>query len=149
MGDLGLDLAPTVDRLAAFLAVQQTYLDIFLLFGALGLLIGAAGFGVVAGRDIRERRREFAVLSALGFRRRRILAGVTREHIGLAAAGMALGAAASALALLPSLLAAQARAPLRVLGGVVLGLLLSAALSTGVAVAAALHAPPLQALREE
>ena len=69
--DRGLELTPAVDRLNAFNAVQNTYLDTFEVLGGLGLLLGSVGLGVVVlrsdpgtsrrtGADGRRRlRREF------------------------------------------------------------------------------------------
>jgi hypothetical protein len=45
--DVGLELTPAAERLAAFNAVQNTYLNTFQVLGGLGLLLGSAGLGVV------------------------------------------------------------------------------------------------------
>ena len=63
--DRGLELTPAVDRLNAFNAVQNTYLDTFQVLGGLGLLLGSAGLGVVVLRNVLERRGELAVLMAV------------------------------------------------------------------------------------
>ena len=67
LSDVGLELQPTAERLDAFHAVQNTYLSIFQLLGALGLLLGSVGLGLVVLRNTQERRGELALLSALGF----------------------------------------------------------------------------------
>src|SRR5690606_34070164 len=45
LADYGFDAEPVVDRLAAFLAVQNTYLSTFQTLGGLGLLLGTFGLG--------------------------------------------------------------------------------------------------------
>ncbi|HMJ67238.1 MAG TPA: ABC transporter permease, partial [Candidatus Binatia bacterium] len=67
--DVGLDLTPAPQRLAAFNAVQNTYLNTFQVLGGLGLLIGTAGLGVVVLRNVLERRGELGLLLALGYER--------------------------------------------------------------------------------
>ena len=54
--DVGLELTPATQRLAAFNAVQNTYLNTFQVLGGLGLLLGSAGLGVVVLRNVLERR---------------------------------------------------------------------------------------------
>lgn len=147
LGDAGLDLVPTRERLDSFLTVQRTYLDIFLAFGAIGLLIGAAGFGVVANRNLIERRREFALLLAIGFRRRRLLSGAALDHIALAVWGLAVGAAA-ALVSMP-MGAVDASAAGAALVAVLAGMAAVAGLASLAAVRAALRGPLLDALRSE
>ena len=47
LSDYGLDVVDTQQRLAGFLAIQNTYLSTFQMLGALGLLLGTAGLAVV------------------------------------------------------------------------------------------------------
>jgi hypothetical protein len=67
--DRGLELTPAAERLNAFNAVQNTFLDTFQVLGGLGLLLGSAGLGVVVLRNVLERRGELALLAAVGLRR--------------------------------------------------------------------------------
>ncbi len=146
LGDLGLDLPTTAARLDSFLAVQRTYLEIFLAFGAIGLLIGAAGFGVVANRNLIERHREFGLLHALGYPRRRLFRGAVGEHAALAGLGLALGALAAVFAIPPAALTGDA------LPGLVLVLAAMAAIATltsALSARSVLSTPALEALREE
>ena len=66
----GFEAERVSDRLANFLAVQNTYLSTFQTLGGLGLLLGTLGLATVMVRNVLERRGELALLSALGFRRR-------------------------------------------------------------------------------
>jgi ABC-type antimicrobial peptide transport system permease subunit len=67
--DYGFSAVRTQERLAAFNAVQNTYLGTFQMLGGLGLLLGSFGLGVILLRNIYERRSEFALLLAVGFRK--------------------------------------------------------------------------------
>src|SRR5262249_48575767 len=109
--DVGLELTPTVRRLAAFNAVQNTYLNTFQVLGGIGLLLGSAGLGVVVLRNVLERRGELGLLQAVGFRRRSIRWLVLSEHGGLLALGLAVGIVSALLAIPPVLLAPGARLP--------------------------------------
>jgi ABC-type antimicrobial peptide transport system permease subunit len=102
--DRGLELTPTADRLNAFNEVQNTYLNTFQVLGALGLLLGSAGLGVVVLRNVLERRGELAVLLAVGFRPRVLRRLVIWEHGALQALGLLLGMVAAWVAVLPVLL---------------------------------------------
>jgi hypothetical protein len=62
--DFGLELTPTAERLAAFNAVENTYLSIFQLLGGFGLILGSVGLGLVVLRNVLDRRGEFGMLRA-------------------------------------------------------------------------------------
>lgn len=102
--DQGVDLTSAAARLAAFNAVQNTYLSIFLILGSFGLLLGSVGLGVVVWRNVNERRGELALLRAVGFTRRSLEAILLSEHLVLLGSGILLGILAAVLATLPSLL---------------------------------------------
>jgi putative ABC transport system permease protein len=149
LADLGLACAPTARRLAEFNSVENTYLSIFMLLGGLGVLLGSAGLGVVAARNILERRAELAVLRAVGFRRRHLRRLVFAEHSALALAGIVAGALAAGVAVTPALLAPEVRVPWAglalTLGTIVAGSLLW----IGLAVHVAMRGPVIPALRNE
>ncbi|MCZ6506615.1 MAG: ABC transporter permease, partial [Acidobacteria bacterium] len=103
---LGFDAVATKDRLAAFQAVEDTYLSTFQTLGGLGLLLGTLGMGVILLRNVLERRSELAALRALGFRRRHLRGMVLMENAFLLLIGLAVGAAAGGAAAAPRLVAA-------------------------------------------
>src|SRR5262249_59599333 len=70
LGDRGFEVTRTDERLAAYLAVENTYLTTFQALGGLGLLLGSLGLAVVLLRAVWERRAELALLRALGYTRR-------------------------------------------------------------------------------
>ena len=101
--DVGLELTPAPQRLAAFNAVQNTYLNTFQVLGGLGLLIGTAGLGVVVLRNVLERRGELGLLQALGYERSLLHRLILSEHIGLLALGLLIGVVAALCAIIPFL----------------------------------------------
>ncbi len=103
LADIGLELTPAHERLAAFQSVQNTYLSIFQLLGGLGLLLGTAGLGVVVLRNALERRSELAVARAVGFTDRDVVRLVWSEHALLLAMGLGAGLIAALVAVLPAL----------------------------------------------
>lgn len=143
--DDGIRIIGTADRLAALASVEHTYLSIFGALGALGLLLGTLGLGLVVLRNGLERRAELALLRATGYRRRTLVALVVAEHAGLLAAGLAAGAVAAGLAVLP----AARGTPWAATGLVVASLFASGLACVLVAAAWALRGDPLAALRNE
>lgn len=98
----GMDAIPAVERLRRFYAVESTYLAMFLLLGGLGMVLGSAALGVVALRNLLERRREIAMLRAVGFARSGLLRLFLLEYALLLGAGLAVGVLAAAVAMLPA-----------------------------------------------
>jgi ABC-type antimicrobial peptide transport system permease subunit len=147
--DMGLELTPAARRLAAFNAVQNTYLNTFQVLGGLGLLLGSVGLGVVVLRNVFERRGELALLLAVGFRPRVLRWLVLSEHGALLLAGLGVGVLAAAVAVAPALLSAAADVPIRSLSLVLSGVLLSGAMWAWLAALLALRGRLLDALRME
>ncbi|MBN2011510.1 ABC transporter permease [candidate division KSB1 bacterium] len=110
--DYGLNLQTTVERLQAFHTIENTYLSIFLMLGGFGLIIGVFGFGIVAARNIWERRSELALLKATGFPSRTIFRLILIEHRALLIIGVITGAISAAIAVLPSVLAPGVKVPI-------------------------------------
>lgn len=107
----GVDVERVSQRLADFLAVQNTYLSTFQLLGGLGLLVGTLGLTAVMMRNVVERRREIALLRALGFRTLRILWLVAAENTALLFWGLLLGTASALVAMFPHLRSTGADVP--------------------------------------
>ena len=102
LGDVGLELTSTLDRLDRYNAVQNTYLNTFQVLGGLGLLLGSFGLGVVVLRNVHERRAELGLLQAVGFRAGRVRRLVLIEHALLLVAGLLVGLVAAAAAVYPA-----------------------------------------------
>jgi ABC-type antimicrobial peptide transport system permease subunit len=142
-------LTAAADRLNAFNAVQNTYLDTFQVLGGLGLLLGSAGLGVVVLRNVLERRGELALLAAVGFTPRALRRLVVAEHALLQTLGLMLGIAAAVLALLPVLLSPSAQIAFVSLGTMLGLVFVSGLFWTWAAARLALRGELLPALRNE
>ncbi len=99
----GLLIMPTTRRLAALYAMEHTYLSMFQILGSLGLILGCVGLSVVIARNILERRRELAMLRAVGFEKGRIKNLLFREHAVGLIFGIASGSITAFLAVTPAL----------------------------------------------
>lgn len=99
----GLEVTPTTERLAVYMAVENTYLSIFQVLGGLGLLLGSAGLAFVLLRNVMERRSELAVLQAMGYTGAAIRKLLLLEHGWLLVLGACLGVAAAIVAVWPAL----------------------------------------------
>lgn len=149
LADEGLEVQATTERLAGFLAVQNTYLSTFQSLSGLGLLLGTLGLAVVQLRSVLERHGELALLRATGFRTRTLARLVFWEHAALLVGGLGSGLAAALIAVLPQLTAGGAGLPWLSLSAM-LGLVLAVGLLAGLAsVSAVVRAPLLEALRQE
>lgn len=147
LGDYGLTAQPSVERLAEFMQVQNTYLSTFQSLGGLGLLLGTFGLAAVQLRSVLERRGELALLRAAGFRRARLARLVLAESLVLLAGGLLLGVLAALVAVAPHWLAGSALVPWGQLAAT-LALVLAVGLLVGLWTArSALRAEILPALR--
>jgi putative ABC transport system permease protein len=148
--DYGADAVSTKQRLAEFHAVENTYLSTFQTLGGLGLLVGTIGLAAVLLRNVLERRRELALLRAVGYTRAHVFAIVLAENAVLLACGVGLGAVAAAIAVGPAAMERGARLPLTASGGaLVLAVLVAGLISSALATRVALRTPLVGALRSE
>jgi ABC-type lipoprotein release transport system permease subunit len=103
LSDFGVDAVDTRARLASYHQVENTYLSTFQALGALGLLLGTVGLAALLARNVLERRRELALLGAVGFTRAHIRTLVTSESLLLVATGVCIGTVAALVAIAPAL----------------------------------------------
>ncbi len=147
LADRGFQAVPTAQRLAAYLAVENTYLATFQALGGLGLVLGSLGLAVVLLRGVWERRGELALLRAVGYRRGALGWLVLAENAFLLLLGLAAGTASALVAVAPHLAAGGVPwAHLLLLLALVLAVGLAAG---GLATATTLRAPLVPALRRE
>lgn len=146
---IGFDVVSTTSLIAAFLAVENTYLSTFLMLGGLGLLLGTLGLGVILVRGVLERQGELALMRALGFRRSRLAWLVLAEDAFLLGLSVGGGALAALLAVSPRFGDETSAVPWPSIAGL-LGVVILAGLLCGlVAVLAATRIPILRALRKD
>jgi len=125
MRDLGWEMEYAAARLAAFNTVTNTYLSIFLVMGALGLLLGTIGLSIVLFRSIIERREELAILRAVGYGKKKIMRMIMTEYLLLLLAGTITGSLAAVIATLPAFMSRNSGASLEMVFVIVLALLLN------------------------
>ena len=148
--DLGADAVATTDRLAEFHTVENTYLSTFQTLGGLGLLVGTIGLGAVVLRNVLERRRELALLSAVGYRRGDLFTIVLGENLLLLAWGLGIGVVCALVAIAPAVLERGGRLPATAsTASLVIAVFAAGLVSSIVATGAALRTPLLDALRSE
>ncbi|HEV7902507.1 MAG TPA: ABC transporter permease [Pyrinomonadaceae bacterium] len=149
LSDFGFDATGAGERLAAFHRVENTYLSTFQTLGGLGTLLGTLGLATVLLRNVLERRRELALLRAVGYNARHFALMVVAENALLLVCGLLTGVMCALLAIAPAFYARGGHLPTASLA-----LLLSAVVLTGLAASlaatvAALRSPLLPALRAE
>jgi ABC-type lipoprotein release transport system permease subunit len=150
MADLGADATSTAERLAQFHRVENTYLSTFQALGGLGLVLGTIGLATVLLRNVLERRRELALLGAVGFRSGHVLTMVVAENVLLLGCGLLAGAICAGLAIAPAVAERGGRFPITSGGALlVFAVFVTGLLSSIVAMTAATRAPLLSSLRSE
>ncbi len=102
LGDHGFDASLSSSRLAGFHRVENAYLSTFQSLGALGLLLGTVGLAAVLIRNVLERRRELALLSAVGFAGPVLQKLVLRENLFILLVGLGIGSICAIVAILPA-----------------------------------------------
>jgi ABC-type lipoprotein release transport system permease subunit len=147
--DFGLELTRSKERLIAFSEVEHTYLSIFQMLGGLGLILGSVGLGLVVLRNMLERRGEFAMLRAVGFKKAALKRMVSYEHVALCVGGLVCGVAAALIAVAPALRSAGPKVPYLSLTLMVVAIAISGLVWIWIASACALSGKMLEALRNE
>jgi len=149
LADWGFNIESSRERLEAYHRVENTYLSTFQSLGSLGLLLGTIGLAAVLLRNVLERRKELALLRAVGFRRRILSAIILSENVLLMTWGLVSGSLCALLAIMPALYARGASFPLAMTGFVLASVLVTGLISSLVAVMAAFRSPLLRALHSE
>ncbi len=147
--DRGFAVTLAWRRLAEFQAVENTYLSIFQVLGGLGLLLGSAGLAIVVGRNVLERRSEFGLLEAVGFRPRQLRRLVFAEHRWLIICGLVIGVGSALLAVWPGLRERAGGFPLAEMSLLVAALAAGCVFWVWLATRLALRGSRIAALRSE
>ena len=148
LSDFGFDAQSTQERLASFHRVENTYLSTFQLLGGLGLALGTLGMAAVLLRNVLERRRELALMRAVGYNSSHFAVMVITENVLMLCLGLAVGFVCALLSIAPVLFERGGK-PNISLGLLLLAILVSGATASLVATIAALRSPLLPALRSE
>ena len=149
LAEYGVDVHRTVDVLADYAKVQDTYLRTFQTLGGLGLVLGTFGIVTVLLRSVIERRNELAMLLALGFRRRQVVAIMVIENGLLLLVGTVMGSVSALVAVAPHLASALARVNWVSLGGTLIICIATGLISCGISAVVSFRAELLSALRSE
>ncbi|HYG78785.1 MAG TPA: ABC transporter permease, partial [Pyrinomonadaceae bacterium] len=149
LSDFGFDVTPTAERLAQFHRVENTFISTFQMLGALGLALGTLGMAAVLLRNVLERRRELALLRAVGYGGKHFALMTVAENALLLLCGLLTGAACALLAIAPVFFSRGGGLPNFSLGLLLVAVLISGLLASLVATAAALRSPLIPALRSE
>jgi hypothetical protein len=144
----GVDASSTTERLDAFHRVENTYLSTFQALGGLGLLLGTIGLATVMFRNVLERRRELALLRAVGYDAQHVRIMIVSETALLLGAGVAAGAGCALIAIAPAWLE-RGTIPGPGLLAFLTGVIVAGLLSAVAATRAALSGRLLAALRTE
>jgi len=149
LSDFGFDVQATSERLATFHRVENTYLSTFQMLGGLGLVLGTVGLSVVLLRNVLERRRELALMRAIGYNSRHFALMILAENGLLLFGGVLTGVLCALLAIAPVLLSRGGSFSNRSLGILLLAVLLSGLLASLAATWATLRGQLLTALKAE
>lgn len=145
----GIEVVKSKERVAQFLAVENTYLSTFQLLGGFGLLLGTLGLAVVLLRSVWERRGELALLRALGYRRGVLGWLVLSENGFLLLLGLVLGTVTALISVAPHVLSSGTEVKWGNLF-LTLGIVLAVGIVTALlAVASVVRAKLIPALRKE
>jgi predicted permease len=150
-GARSVELLLLQDRVDPAIRSWRVGATLFLVFGALALIVAAIGLYSVMACRVAQRRHELGVRTALGATWQDVTGLVLREGVGLVAGGIVLGlliAVAAAPAVAPLLYHTSPRDPVVML--VVAGvLLLSAAVACAIPAWRASRVDPLEALKAD
>ena len=149
LSDFGLDVTEAAVRLHAYHEVENTYISTFQTLGALGLLLGTVGLGAVLLRNAFERRRELALLQAVGFRGAHLRRMVLSENALLLGMGLLAGLVPALVAIAPALRERGGGLPLPAVAGLLAALAVVSLVTTLAAVAVIRRLPLLASLRSE
>ena len=145
----GIDIFPAVRRLLDLYSVETTYLAMFLVLGGLGVAVGSIGMCIVILRNLLERRKELAMLRAIGFTRDFLNQILFAEYGMLLLAGMLIGCISAGIATIPALFATESNIDISIQARLATTILLISLLGILAAIRIGLRAAHFDALRSE
>ena len=145
----GVTVETVEERLRLLGSVESAYLDMFLVLGGLGVVLGVAGIALVILRGVEERRGELALLGAVGLSRRTVMRLLGAEYGAMVSAGLAVGIVPALVAIQPAARALGSGLPWRAMAAILAGLFLCAAVCVFSAAFAAARRYGPEVLKEE
>ena len=100
----GFSVMTAYERLSSFFEVTNTYLSVFTILGAFGLMLGVAGMGFILLRNYNQRKREFALMIATGYSIQNLRKMILRTQIQILVTGLLIGTLSAIIATMPSLI---------------------------------------------
>jgi putative ABC transport system permease protein len=149
LSDFSFDVTDAAARLDAYHRVENTYIATFQTLGALGLLLGTVGLAAVLIRNAFERRRELALLQAVGYQVRDVRRVALSENVLLLGFGLVAGLVPALLAIAPALRHRSAALPVLGVAPLATALVVVGAIISSGAVAVIRRLPLLASLRSE
>lgn len=149
LADFGFDVVSASERLASFHEVENTYLATFQTLGGLGLALGTLGLGAVLLRNVLERRRELALMRAVGYNARHLSLIVLAENAVLLGAGLVAGTVCALVAIAPAWLERGEGLPILSLAGLLASVVAVGVVASLAATVVATRSPLLRSLRTE
>jgi hypothetical protein len=148
LSEFGFDVVSTSARLASFHRVENTYLSTFQTLGGLGLVLGTLGLATVLLRNVLERRRELALLRAIGYNSGHFALMVITENAFLVSCGLVIGAVCALIAIGPAFVSRGGHVPMLSMW-LLLSVFVTGLFASLAATVAALRTPLLPSLRAE
>jgi len=99
LSDYGPDITTTKERLEKFFEVTDTYLNIFLSLGGLGLLLGIAALVIVIRNNLSSRSKEITMYKALGFSTDSVSAILSQDNLAVPVFAVITGASGSLISI--------------------------------------------------
>ncbi len=149
LGELGVKVETTPEILNSFIQVQNTYLSTFLTLGGLGVGLGAIGLIIVILYNILERKKEFALMLALGYSPRHFLFLTVGEVFTLLLVGLSTGVLSALVAIIPLFSQKEIQINFSFLGGTLFIVILITLILSSFFAYFALRINSIKALRSE
>ncbi|PYT32866.1 MAG: hypothetical protein DMG58_09275 [Acidobacteria bacterium] len=149
LADYGFDVTSTSERLATYHRVENTYISTFQMLGALGLVLGTVGLAAVLARNVLERRRELALLAAVGYRRSHLAVMILAENALVLVSGLVIGTACALVAIVPAIASRGGHVAVVSMAGWLAMILVTGLAAASVATALMIRLPLIPSLRAE
>ncbi len=145
----GVTVETVEERLRLLGSVESTYLDMFLVLGGLGVVLGVFGVALVILRGVEERRGELALLSAVGLPRAAVVRLLAAEYGALTLAGLVVGVVPALVAVQPAARSLGGQMPWGAMAGIIAGLFFCACACVLLAAVASSRRYGPEVLKEE